>query len=138
MTSSQRLQHYLERQLELLAGYGELQGKIEESIRAGAADALAVQAGGVRALTAQLAELERAAQTLASGAAAGSPGLRALRERLAAAREQVLQANRANRVLLGGAMEQLRGQLRELGARPRIPPSPVTRIGQPVLVDLQS
>jgi len=136
MTSAQRLQLYLQRQLELLASYGELQGKIGESIRSGAADALAAQTGALRALTAQIEELQRASLPLASAAAGAAR--RELEDRLAGARTAALEANRANRLLLGGAIEELRGQLRAMRARPRTAPSPFTRIGQPVLVDLDS
>ena len=136
MTSAQRLERYLRRQLDLLASYGELQGKIQGSIRAGAADALAAQAGAVRALTAQIAELQRACDALAPGA--GDAGLEALEAALVGRREAALEANRANRALLGGAMEELRRQLQELRGRPRTAPSPFTKIGRPVLVDLHS
>ena len=136
MNPGERLQRYRERQLELLASYGELQGKIEESVRAGQADLLAVQAGEARRLAAECAELERAARPLA--ARAGLDRLSELEARLAAGRQSALEAGRRSQVLLASALQELAARIRELQARPRTPPSPFTRIGRPVLVDLRS
>ncbi len=132
MTPAERLRRYRERQLELLVGYGELQKKIEESARAGQADLLAAQASEARRLADECAQLERAARQLAR---AGGDGLEA---RLEAGREAALEAGRRSQASLAGALQELAARIRELAARPRTPPSPFTRIGQPSLVDLQS
>ena len=134
--AEQRLQRYLERQLELLASYGELQGKIEESVRAGQADLLAVQAELARRLAAECAELERAVRPLAAQAGADRP--RELEARLAAGREAALESSRRARASLASALQELATRIRELAARPRTPPSPFARIGRPVLVDISS
>jgi hypothetical protein len=136
MSPAERLRRYLERQLELLASYGELQKKIEESARAGQADLLAVQAGEARRLAAECAELERAARPLAARAGGGS--LSDLEARLAAGRESALEAGRRSRAALSDSLRELAARIRELQARPRTPPSPFTRIGRPMLVDLRS
>jgi hypothetical protein len=135
MTPAERLQRYLERQLELLASYGELQGKIEESVRAGRVDLLAVQALEARRLADECSELQRAARPLARAGGGGSSGLEA---RLAAGRESALAAGRRSRAALSDSLQELAARIRELQARPRTPPSPFTRIGRPVLVDLRS
>ena len=136
MRAAERLERYLERQLALLATYGELQGKIEESVRAGQADLLAVQAALARSLATEVADLQRAARPLAAFASADR--LRELEARLAEKREAVLTANRGAQALLRGALGELTDRIRELAALPRTPLSPFARIGRPVLVDLHS
>ena len=132
MSPGERLRRYLERQLELLASYAELQGKIEESVRSGQAEQLAVQAELARRLAAECQELERAARQLAP---AGPQGLE---ERLAAGREAALQAVRRSKAALSGSLQELAARIRELAGRPRTPSSPFTRIGRPVMIDIQS
>jgi HPt (histidine-containing phosphotransfer) domain-containing protein len=134
MTPTERLRRYRGRQLELLASYGELQGKIEESARAGQADLLAAQALEARRLADECAQLERAARQLPR--AGGQP--EELEARLEAARQAALEAGRRCRVSLSGALQELAARIRELQARPRTPPSPFARIGQPVMIDLRS
>jgi hypothetical protein len=136
MNPGERLQRYRERQLELLAAYGELQEKIEQSVRAGQADLLAVQAGEARRLAAECAELERAARPLAARAGGDRPG--ELEARLAVGREAALEAGRRARTLLAASLRELAARIRELQARPRTPASPFARIGRPVLVDISS
>jgi len=136
MNPGERLQRYRERQLDLLAAYGELQGKIEESVRAGQADLLAVQAGEARRLAAECAELERAARPLAARAGGDLPG--ELEGRLAAGREAALEAGRRARTSLAASLRELAARIRELQARPHTPASPFARIGRPVLVDISS
>jgi hypothetical protein len=123
MTAGERLRRYLERQLELLASYGELQGKIEQSVQAGQTDLLAAQALEARRLATECSELHRAARQLAK---AGGKVPRELEARLAA------------QAALSGALRELAARIRDLAARPRTPPSPFTRIGRPMLVDLRS
>jgi hypothetical protein len=135
MTPAERLRRYRQRQLELLAGYGELQGKIEQSARAGEADLLAAQAAEARRLADECAQLERAARELAR-AGARRPG--ELEVSLEAGREAALEAGRRSQASLAGALQELRARIQELAARPRTPPSPFSRIGQPSLIDLQS
>jgi hypothetical protein len=135
MRPAARLQRYRELQLALLQTYGELQLKIEESVREGQADLLAVQAAKARSLALEFAELERAARPLAAFA---GQGLQDLEARLAGEREAALRANRDARALLGGALQELAGRIRDLAARPRTPLSPFARIGQPTLVDIRS
>jgi hypothetical protein len=143
MTPAERLRLYRQRQLELLAGYGELQKKIEESARAGQAELLAAQALEARRLAAECTELERAIRQLAPAARhlAGRTGgdrLGALEARLDAGRESALEAGRRSQAALSASLRELAARIRELQARPRTPPSPFTRIGRPVLVDLRS
>ena len=128
MSPAERLERYLERQLALLAAYGELQGKIEQSVRAAEADLLAVQAARLCGLASELVELERAARRLAafSGREAREAGAR-----LAAGQAQAVQANRRAQALLARRLEELAGRIRELAGRPRTPLSPFARIGQP-------
>ena len=132
MSPGERLRRYRERQLELLASYAELQEKIEESVRAGQAEQLAVQAELARRLAAECQELERAARQLAP---AGPQGLE---ERLAAGREAALQAVRRSKAALSGSLQELAARIRELAGRPHTPSSPFTRIGRPVMIDIQS
>jgi hypothetical protein len=136
MNPGERLRRYLERQLELLASYGALQGKIEESVREGQADLLAVQAELARRLAAECAELERAARPLAELAGGDRP--RELEARLAAGREAALESSRRARASLAGALQELAARIRELASRPRTAPSPFASIGRPVLVDIRS
>jgi hypothetical protein len=142
MNPGQRLRRYRERQLELLASYGELQAKIEEAARAGQADLLALQAVEARRLAAECVELERAARPLAARAGAGHAAegdrLRELEARLAAGRESALEASRRSQAALSDSLRELAARLRELQARPRTPPSPFARIGQPRMIDLES
>jgi hypothetical protein len=142
-----RLARYQERLLSALRAYRELQGKIAESIRTGASDALAVQASLDRSAAAELVELERAIRSLraGTGAAAGDAlaelELRTeLERRVERERSAALEANHRNREQLSGALGELRRQLQELQAQPRphSPSSPFTRIGRPTLVDLHS
>ena len=114
MSPGERLRRYLERQLELLASYAELQEKIEESVRAGQAEQLAVQAELARRLAGECQELERAA------------------------RQPALQAARRSQAALSGSLQELAARIRELAGRPRTPSSPFTRIGRPVMIDIQS
>ncbi len=136
MTPAERLQRYLRRQLELLARYGELQGKIEQSARDGQAELVAAQAMEARRLASECAELERAARPLSSRA--GGDRLRELEARLAAGRESALAAGRSSQAVLSDSLRELSARIRDLAARPRTPPSPFTRIGRPMLVDLRS
>jgi hypothetical protein len=133
MSPGERLRRYLERQLELLASYTELQEKIEESVRAGQAEQLAVQAELSRRLAGECQELERAARHL--DPAGPGPGLEA---RLAAGREAALQAAGRSQAALSGSLRELSALIRELAGRPHTPSSPVTRIGRPVMIDIQS
>jgi hypothetical protein len=135
MTAGERLRRYLERQLELLASYGELQGKIAQSVQAGQTDLLAAQALEARRLATECSELHRAARQLAK---AGGKVPRELEARLAAGREAALAASRRAQAALSGALRELAARIRDLAARPRTPPSPFTRIGRPMLVDLRS
>jgi hypothetical protein len=135
MNPAERLEGYRERQLELLAAYGELQGKIEQSVRAERADLVAVQSGEALRLASELVELERAARHLAGFAGRES---RQAGARLAAGRAQAVQASRRAQALLAASLEELAGRIRELAGRPRTPLSPFARIGQPALVDLHS
>jgi hypothetical protein len=136
MRPDERLQRYLERQLALLAIYGELQGKIEESVRAGEADLLAVQAVRARELASELTALERAARPLA--ACADGTRLRELQALLAEKREAALRAGGRTREALADSLRELAGRIRDLAARPRTPLSPFSRIGRPTLVDIRS
>jgi len=136
MTPAERLQRYLERELELLVRYGELQGKIQQYVHAGQADLVAVQAGEARRLADECAELERTARPLA--ARAGGDRLRELEARLAAGRESALAAGRRSQAALSDSLGELAARIRELQGRPRTPSSPFTRIGRPMLVDLDS
>jgi hypothetical protein len=145
MNPGQRLRRYRERQLELLASYGELQARIEEAARAGQADLLALQAVEARRLAAECLELELAARPLAGresgaggGRAAEGDRLRELEARLAAGRESALEASRRSQAALSDSLRELAACLRELQARPRTPPSPFARIGQPRMIDLES
>ena len=135
MSPGERLRRYLERQLELLASYAELQEKIEESVRAGQAEQLAVQAELARRLAGECQELERAARQLAP---AGSRLPGELEARLAAGRKAALQAARRSQAALSGSLQELAARIRELAGRPHTPSSPFTRIGRPVMIDIQS
>jgi uncharacterized protein involved in exopolysaccharide biosynthesis len=135
MSPGERLRRYLERQLELLASYTELQEKIEQSVRAGQAEQLAVQAELSRRLAGECQELERAARHL-DPAGSRPPG--ELLARLAAGREAALQAARRSQAALSGSLQELSARIRELAGRPRTPSSPFTRIGRPVMIDIQS
>jgi hypothetical protein len=135
MNPGERLRRYVERQLELLASYTELQEKIEESVRAGQAEQLAVQAELSRRLAAECQELERAARHL-DPADRRPPG--ELEARLAAGRETALQAAGRSQAALSGSLRELSARIRELAGRPRTPSSPFTRIGHPVMIDIQS
>jgi hypothetical protein len=135
MNPGERLRRYLERQLELLASYTELQEKIEESVRTGQAERLAAQAELARRLAGECQELELAARHLAP------PGPRRpgeLEARLAAGREAALEAARRSQSALSGSLQELAARIRELAGRPRTPSSPFTRIGRPVMIDIQS
>ncbi len=136
MTPVERQRRYLERELELLARYGELQGKIEQSARDGQAELVAAQATEARRLAAECAELARAARPLSSRT--GGDRLRELEVSLAAGRESALAAGRRSQAVVSDALRELAARIRELQARPRTPPSPFTRIGRPMLVDLRS
>ena len=135
MRPAARLRRYRELQLALLQNYGELQGKIEQSVRGGEADLLAVQAARARGLAQELTDLERAARPLEPFA---DREVREVEARLAGEQDAALRANLAARSLLGGAMQELAGRIRELAARPRMPLSPFARIGRPTLVDIRS
>ena len=150
MTPAERLRRYLERQLELLARYGELQGKIEQSARDGQAERVATQALEAQRLASECAELERAMRQLAPAIRQLAPAVRPpsalpgagrpeeLEARLAAGRQSALEAGRRSQAAVSAALGELGARLRELAARPRTPPSPYTRIGRPMLVDLRS
>lgn len=136
MTAGERLQRYLERQLELLERYGELQDKIEHSAREGQAELVAAQALEARRLTGECAEVERAVRSLS--ARVGGDRLRELEGRLAARRESALAAGRRSQAAVSDCLRELAARIRDLAARPRTPASPFTRIGRPMLVDLRS
>jgi hypothetical protein len=135
MTPAERRRRYLERQLELLAAYGKLQHKIEQSVRAGQVDLLAAQAEESRRLADECLQLERALRQLAR---AGGERLAELEARLEAGRQAALEAGRSARASLSAGLRELADRIRELAARPHLPPSPFTRIGRPMLVDLRS
>ncbi len=136
MTPAERLRRYRERQLELLARYGELQAKIERSARDGQAELAAAQALEAGRLAAECAELERAAGPLSAQSGPDHP--RELEERLEAGRQSALEAGRRSQAVVADSLRELAARIRDLAARPRTPPSPYTRIGRPMLVDLRS
>jgi hypothetical protein len=61
-----------------------------------------------------------------------------LEARLAAGREAALEAARRSQSALSGSLQELAARIRELAGRPRTPSSPFTRIGRPVMIDIQS
>jgi DNA anti-recombination protein RmuC len=104
-------------------------------VRAGQADLLAAQAAEACRLAAECVQLESAARQLAR---AGGDSLRDLEARLAGTREAALESGRRSRASLSASLQELAARIRDLAARPRVPPSPFTRIGRPMLVDLRS
>lgn len=140
MSAPERLTRYLQRMLAALHAYGELQGRISESIRTGADDALALQAGLDRSAAVELGQLDRAIAALRVGRRGGpaEEALRELERGIERERTAVLEANRRNRQQLSGALEELRARIQELKGAPRTASSPFSRIGRPTLVDFHT
>jgi hypothetical protein len=142
MSTRGRLARYLERLLSALRAYGELQGKIAESIRTGATDALALQADLDRGAAAEIDQLAHSILALRApergGPATAAAALQELQQRIERERAAALEANLRNRRQLSGALQELRAKIQELKGSPRPVPSPFSRIGEPTLIDFHT